>query len=133
MDAGDLQGELRMMLRSLTAGDLSGLRDAINELPREDLDALLVVAVLRLASIEGVRICGGAMSDDELPRDPFVDDEHPYSGMLDRARMLRLAIEDAPDLEALYATLGALSHEECRWVVFELGFAALWERRHPGG
>ncbi len=73
------------------------------------------------------------MTDDELPRDPWGDDEHPYSGMLDRARMLRLAIEDSPDLAALYATLGALADEELRMVAFELGIDRLWDRRSPGG
>ena len=74
------------------------------------------------------------MTDELEPADPFSDRElRPYSSALDEARMLRLAIEDAPDLEALYATLGALTLDELRMIVFELGLAALWERRHPGG
>lgn len=73
------------------------------------------------------------MSDSE-PADPFSDHErHPYSSALDEARMLRHAIEDAADLEGLLRALIALTDEELRWIVFEIGLDALWERRNPGG
>ena len=71
------------------------------------------------------------MSDDELPRDPWGgDDEHP-SGILDRARTIRLALLDLPDLSAVFAAISALSDEECRLIALEAAMDS-WFVRHYG-
>ena len=51
------------------------------------------------------------------PDDPFADPSRPYSTTLDHARMLRVAVCDAPDLAAVFEAVGALSDDECRMVV----------------
>ncbi len=73
------------------------------------------------------------MTDDEhdQPADPFADDDHP-SGALDRARTLRLALLDLPDLSAVFAAVSALSDDECRMVCLELAMDS-WDQRHNAG
>lgn len=71
------------------------------------------------------------MSEDASPADPFVDDAHP-SAMLDRARTLRLALLELEDLSAVFAAVEALSDDEVRMIVLELGFDAWWQRQDRG-
>lgn len=54
-------------------------------------------------------------NDDELPLDPWADPEHPYAGMLDRAKATRMALLDMPDLGALFRAFAALTKPRCVW------------------
>jgi hypothetical protein len=72
------------------------------------------------------------VTDDELPRDPFADPEHP-AGALDRARTLRFALLDLPNLSAVFEAVGALSNDECRMVCLELAMDSWFERNYRGG
>ncbi len=68
---------------------------------------------------------------DDLPPDPWVAD-HP-TGMLDRAKQLRLALVDLPNLSAVFAAISALSDEECRMIALELAMDAWFERTYRDG
>ena len=70
------------------------------------------------------------MSEErDLPADPFVDDSHPFSAPLDRARLLRWAVTSGQELSAVFEAVGALSDGETRMIVLELALDAWWDRR----
>jgi hypothetical protein len=67
-----------------------------------------------------------------LPPDPFGDESRPYSAMLDRARQLRLALLDMPNVASVFAAVAALDEDEVRLVLIELALDAWWQRRGSG-
>jgi hypothetical protein len=138
---------LEELLALLAGGDLPPLREAIDELDREDAGELLLAAVLRVASLEaaagfgaseaGERDVDESRADDaeELPvADPWVESARPYSSALDNARQLRLALLDQPDMAALVNAHSALTADECAAIVLELAVDELMRRHgHSGG
>jgi hypothetical protein len=129
-------------LLALAANDLGSLREAIDELDREDAGELLLAAVLRVVSLEAAVSFAAETGEHESPSadaeelpvdDPWVDPDRPHSSMLDAARQLRMALLDQPTLASTLAALGALSPDENALIVLEYAVDAFWTRSLEGG
>jgi hypothetical protein len=145
VDAGDAQRRLGELIALAAGGDLSALRASIEQLHREDANALLLAAIVRFTPLEAPDSFDAAEAtesdpdgeraeDEELEvADPFADPDRPFAAALDSARQLRRALVEQDDLQGLLASLSAISNAEAVTIIFELGLEALWERRLGAG
>jgi hypothetical protein len=139
-------GELLSLALGASEGDLAR---ALEEVRRDDALDVLGAVLRQLAGLTATQqlrdlevaaeedVAGDdgseAVSDDELPPDPWASSGDAASNALEHAGALFEALVEQRTVADLLRAVGALDESEALAVVFERALAEMAERKRPSG